>query len=690
MSDKLPPTDPDNTRTATSKPARANHTSLPTQVAGPNATTQTGANLSAEVHVNETPSVTKKTSAHATQFTRYNSAHSHSTGFEKAQRLAQQTLNNGMLLKKRFVLEEALGHGGMGTVYSAKDLRKVEAEDPYPYIAIKVLNQDFKDHPDAFVALQQEAAKSHTLAHPNIVTVHDFDRDGDTLFMTMELLEGEALDQVLKQCAGRGLEKPKALKIVRDLCAALTYAHQRQIIHADFKPGNVFVMRDGSAKVLDFGIARAATKESQRHKFDASQLGALTPAYATIEMVNDEPLTFTDDVYALACVIYEIFAGHHPYSNRSAYTAKQQDLKPKRIECLNSREWRTLQRALALDKKQRTATVSEFNREFFPRRNSRGLKVAVFASVIGISGAGWFGFQQYQAEAQVSATIAEKLQQAQTCFARNDFACSIDNARVVINLDPDNVIATTLLGNAEIAQQTRQTNERIARLIEEANACMIGEDYACTQLKAREILSISATESRAQALLEQAQRAAQTAEIEVLVQEAEACLTQGDLSCAILFGERALSFNADHPRTIALQDQLRQAQEQQLQVSAALAQRLSDFVATGQQCLDQKNYSCAMHNADEALALDTNHGPAISLRQSAYLAQQQARASNAKVQVILEQARTCLDQQKNYSCAIAKAEAALDIIPNHREAKEIKLRAEDTQRQLKETGFTIR
>src|SRR5690606_39758719 len=66
----------------------------------------------------------KKASADTTQFTRYNSVHSDSTGFEKAQRLAQQTLNNGMLLKKRFVLEEALGHGGMGTVYSAKDLRK--------------------------------------------------------------------------------------------------------------------------------------------------------------------------------------------------------------------------------------------------------------------------------------------------------------------------------------------------------------------------------------------------------------------------------------------------------------------------------------------------------------------------------------------------------------------------------------
>lgn len=261
---------------------------------------------------------------------------------------------------------------------------------------------------------------------------------------------------------------------------------------------------------------------------------------------------------------------------------------------------------------------------------------------------------------------------------------------MVLNLDANNLIATTLLGNAEAAYQSQQTNERIAQLFEEANACMIAKDYACTQLKAREILAINATEAGAQVLLEQAQFATRTAEIESLAQEAEACLTQGDLSCAALFTEKAMSLNADHPRTIALQDKLRQAHEQNLQASAALAQQLTDFVDAGHQCLNQKNYTCAIQKADEALALDANHGAAINLRQSAYLAQQQARESITKVEAILKQARACLEQQKNYSCAIAKAEAALDLIPNHRDAKEIKQRAEETQRQLKETGFTIR
>ncbi|MCU7860768.1 MAG: protein kinase, partial [Candidatus Thiodiazotropha sp. (ex Lucinoma kastoroae)] len=91
-----------------------------------------------------------------------------------------------------------LGRGGMGVVYKARDLRKVEAMDREPYIAVKVLSKDFQANPDSFIALQRESKKAQQLAHPNIVTVYDFDRDGPNVFMTMELLEGEPLDQLIR------------------------------------------------------------------------------------------------------------------------------------------------------------------------------------------------------------------------------------------------------------------------------------------------------------------------------------------------------------------------------------------------------------------------------------------------------------------------------------------------------------
>src|SRR5262249_20405666 len=103
----------------------------------------------------------------------------------------------GDTIKDRFVLEEVIGKGGMGVVFRARDKRKEEAQDRHPYAALKVLNETFKRHPESLKALQREARKAQNLAHPNIVTVYDFDRDGANVYMVMELLEGEPLDKYI-------------------------------------------------------------------------------------------------------------------------------------------------------------------------------------------------------------------------------------------------------------------------------------------------------------------------------------------------------------------------------------------------------------------------------------------------------------------------------------------------------------
>ena len=107
------------------------------------------------------------------------------------------------ILKQRFILDEKLGSGGMGTVYRAKDLRKVEAQDRQPYVAIKVLNNDFRAHPDAFIALQREASKSQGIAHPNIVSIFDFNKDGDVPYMTMELFAGSGTGEPVERVPER-------------------------------------------------------------------------------------------------------------------------------------------------------------------------------------------------------------------------------------------------------------------------------------------------------------------------------------------------------------------------------------------------------------------------------------------------------------------------------------------------------
>lgn len=101
---------------------------------------------------------------------------------------AGESASVGMLLKGRFLLERELGRGGMGVVFLARDERKVEAHDRDPYVAVKVLNDEFRRHPDSLVALQRESRRSQKLAHDNIVRVYDFDKAGTIVFMTMEYL----------------------------------------------------------------------------------------------------------------------------------------------------------------------------------------------------------------------------------------------------------------------------------------------------------------------------------------------------------------------------------------------------------------------------------------------------------------------------------------------------------------------
>lgn len=275
------------------------------------------------------------------------------------------------IIKGRFELDKLLGVGGMGAVYKALDRRKLEASDSDPYVAIKLLNEDFQKHPDAFISLQREARKSQTLAHPNIVTVYDFDREGDRVFMTMEYLEGAPLDKLLREHAGTGFDKERAASILRDVSQALVYAHSHRIVHSDFKPGNIFVTSKKGAKVIDFGIARAvseggiASKAGEKTVFDAGTLGALTPAYASLEMLKGGEPQPADDVFALGCVAYELFSGRHPYDRVPADKALERKMKPARIRGLSRRQWRALDAALAFRRKDRPDSVEEFTHKFF-------------------------------------------------------------------------------------------------------------------------------------------------------------------------------------------------------------------------------------------------------------------------------------------------------------------------------------
>jgi predicted Ser/Thr protein kinase len=288
----------------------------------------------------------------------------------------------GDTLNGRFVLEECVGFGGMGTVYKALDLRKLEASDRHPYIAIKVLNVQFQGHPKSLIALQREARKAQTLAHENIVQVYDFDRDGAMVYVTMEYLSGKSLGQLLRAPDFRALPFAEAMKIVRGMGKALAYAHERGFVHCDFKPANVILLDTGGVKVIDFGIARVFQKAEEAPDvtvFDPGSLGALTPAYASPEMLENREPDPRDDIYALGCITYELLTGRHPFNRLSATQARDAGLRPQRPPGLGHAQWRALRSALAFQREARTATVNQFLQEIGAQNGWREPRVLLGA-----------------------------------------------------------------------------------------------------------------------------------------------------------------------------------------------------------------------------------------------------------------------------------------------------------------------
>ena len=295
---------------------------------------------------------------------------------------AAPPLTPGCVLRDRFVLEEVIGSGGMSVVFRALDRRREEALDRQPHVAIKVLGDEFKRHPDALRALQRESRKTQRLAHQNIASVYDFDRDGPNVYMVMELLVGEPLDALLRRRGLLGLEKAEALRMLSEMGAGLSHAHGFGIVHSDFKPSNAFVTLSGETKLIDFGVSRATKPANAQGNtvltmFDAGKLGAITVAYCSPEqMLGDADPDPRDDVYALGVVAYELLSGKHPFDGRSALDAQLKGLSVKPIEGLSDEQNAALRAALECRREQRTASVVELLQGLgiHPAPGERGLR----------------------------------------------------------------------------------------------------------------------------------------------------------------------------------------------------------------------------------------------------------------------------------------------------------------------------
>ncbi len=273
----------------------------------------------------------------------------------------------GMVLHSRFKLIEPIGEGGMSTVYKAIDLRKVEARASETHVAVKLLTVPLSDFTESLSLLQREAHKLQTLPHPNIVRVIDCDRDGRTVFMTMEYLSGESLKRKLASPDLKGLPAKEAVHILSCVASGLAFAHGNGIVHGDLKPGNVLVTDHGDVKIIDFGIARLMTRHPRAAGVNGDErprLSALTPPYASPEMLENAEPDPRDDIYALACIAHELLTGRHPFDRMVANEARDSGMKLVRRSSMSAAQFRAIAHGLEFEREKRTPSVERFMEEF--------------------------------------------------------------------------------------------------------------------------------------------------------------------------------------------------------------------------------------------------------------------------------------------------------------------------------------
>jgi len=261
----------------------------------------------------------------------------------------------GETIAGRYELAEVVGHGGMSTVYKARD-SLLERN-----VVLKVLHQQYSEDEDFVERFKREARSVAQLQHPNIVTVIDRGEEGGRQYIVFEYVDGENLKELVVR-KGR-LDVRTTLGVGLEIARALSFAHGHGLVHRDVKPQNVLLNGDGGAKVTDFGIARSLDVE---HSMTQTGTVLGTSNYIAPEQANGRPVGAQTDVYSLGIVLYEMLTGEVPFPGENFVAVAMKHIQEPSPSVLDARGdvplrvAEMIDRALEKDPEQRFPTMDAF------------------------------------------------------------------------------------------------------------------------------------------------------------------------------------------------------------------------------------------------------------------------------------------------------------------------------------------
>jgi len=495
----------------------------------------------------------------------------------------------------KYDIVDVLGRGGMGLVYRAFD-KQLGRE-----VAIKTVTENFARDPEMLERFNREASRTGILKHPNIVTVYDLGEQDGFPYIVMEYVAGEPLDKLIR--SNRPIPLAFKLKIIEQVCDALGYAHQNDIIHRDVKPANVIVQPNGVAKLLDFGIAR---QEKYGKEIGLTRTGNLigTLPYMAPERLQGQPFDGRSDIFATGVMLYQLVTGHLPFSGEEyevvpkLLNEKHPPLShylheyPAALDAI-------LDQSLAKHPEARYATANE-----------------MAAEVHSV------------AEALKKTQVVEIFQQAERLVAGQEYTQARELLLQLVKLDSQHVGARQLMVAVQQNLSLRQRAEQVQQLRSQAEEAIHEKQYEQAITCLDQAVKLDPFNSELTERLEAVrQKKRRNEQIEGFLRQADGAREIGNLEAAQAIIEKALEVDKDDSRVRAAYSVLVQQVEE-----AAKRAKTRKLLEAARIEIGARRFAAALQMLHEAEQIDPSNPEFLSLLNTAKSGQEQ------------EQRRRVLDQ----------------------------------------------